>query len=80
MSRAECRAQHGIDATLRADDDLEPIPPDISLCVYRVAQEALRNVVKHARAKRVDMVLTRADDGQHAALCHRPGDARPSRK
>jgi signal transduction histidine kinase len=28
----------------------EAIPPDVALCLYRIAQEALRNVVKHSGA------------------------------
>jgi len=36
-------------------------PRDIALCLYRVAQEALRNVVKHSGARRatVSLVLTK---------------------
>jgi signal transduction histidine kinase len=33
------------------------VPRDLALCVYRIAQEALRNAVKHARADRVDLTL-----------------------
>jgi signal transduction histidine kinase len=33
------------------------LPPQISLCIYRVAQEALQNVVRHARAKRAVIEL-----------------------
>lgn len=33
------------------------MPRDLALCVYRIAQEALRNVVKHAQADRVDLTL-----------------------
>jgi signal transduction histidine kinase len=34
------------------------IPKDVALCFYRVAQESLRNVEKHARAARVRVALT----------------------
>jgi len=33
------------------------MPRDLALCVYRIAQEALRNAVKHAQADRVDPTL-----------------------
>ena len=33
------------------------VPRDLALCVYRVAQEALQNAVKHAQADRVDLTL-----------------------
>ncbi len=38
-----------------------PIAPDIALCLYRVAQEALRNVVQHSGTKnaRVSLASTR---------------------
>jgi signal transduction histidine kinase len=47
--------------------DLEPrigegrLPLEIETTLYRITQEALTNVVKHARAKHVSIVLTRRD-------------------
>lgn len=48
------------------------IPREVASCLYRIAQESLQNVLKHANAKRVSvkiafrrdtLVLTIADDG-----------------
>jgi signal transduction histidine kinase len=38
-------------------DDAPAAPPGISLCLYRVVQEALHNVAKHAHAKRATVTL-----------------------
>ncbi len=35
----------------------DSIPDDAALCLYRVAQESLRNVVKHSRAKSAEVEL-----------------------
>jgi two-component system sensor histidine kinase UhpB len=40
---------------------VEPITPDVSLCIYRVTQEALRNVAAHAGARSVRVTLVRTD-------------------
>jgi signal transduction histidine kinase len=37
------------------------LPRDIETALYRIVQEALTNVVKHARARNVSIVLTRRD-------------------
>ena len=58
---------------LQADDDLGTVPADVALCLYRVTQEALQNVARHAQASLVrvvvsrdgtDLVLTIRDDGR----------------
>lgn len=39
----------------------ERLPNDVETVLYRIVQEALTNVVKHAHAERVSIVLTRRD-------------------
>jgi|SRR5450631_252005 len=68
----EVRARHGISIRLRVSGDQVRLSPQNELTVYRVAQEALSNVVRHAKASRtrVDLhfgeqvVLTVTDDGR----------------
>ena len=49
--RSECASvtrREGVAVAYRSDGVTAPLPKDVALCIYRVAQEALRNVVKHA--------------------------------
>ena len=59
---AEVARHHGIDVTFTAPDEFAPVdftPP----CVYRVTQEALANVVRHARARGARVELRKAETG-----------------
>jgi PAS domain S-box-containing protein len=40
----------------------EQIPKDVTLCLYRITQEALRNVVKHSGAAEAEVELIGQDD------------------
>lgn len=69
--RDHCREfgrQHRIETTFVADNDLERIDGDAALSLYRVAQEALRNISKHAAAAHARVVLARTDDVLELAI------------
>ena len=44
-------------------DISEPLPRDVSLCLFRIAQESLRNTSRHAEASRAEVCLRRLDGG-----------------
>lgn len=52
-------AQHHIEISLATEHLPETLPKPVSLCFYRVAQEALTNAVKHSRTSRVNVSVTR---------------------
>jgi signal transduction histidine kinase len=66
-------ARNRLAVDVRAPETVERLSPAVEQCVYRVAQEALENVTRHANAQHVSVglevqggrvVLTVADDGQ----------------
>jgi signal transduction histidine kinase len=64
--KAECDRVSGVEAMpvrFRAEDNLDEPPRSLALCLYRIAQEALRNVVRHASASAVDVGLRSVDNG-----------------
>jgi two-component system sensor histidine kinase UhpB len=53
--------QGGVSVERRLSQDLPPLSPELELVLYRVAQEALTNVIRHAGASRCVIELCRAD-------------------
>ena len=58
----ELQRRHTVVVTFSAEGDLGSIGAEAAFCLYRVAQESLRNVVTHARARHVAVRLVRAGD------------------
>lgn len=66
-------ARHGIPCTVTGEAFVPRLPAEVEMALFRVAQEALANAAKHARASRLDLRLEEdagvcrvivADDGQ----------------
>jgi signal transduction histidine kinase len=55
--------RYDVVATFHADELPERLPADAETSLYRIAQEALSNVARHARASRVDVSMA-VEDGQ----------------
>jgi PAS domain S-box-containing protein len=52
-----CRLEK-IQVALTVPNAVETIPQDAAVCLYRVAQESLRNIVKHSGAATAEMTLS----------------------
>jgi len=55
---AQVQKSHPISVELEAEDLTQPVPADVALCFYRVAQEAMNNAAKHSGASRVVLALS----------------------
>jgi signal transduction histidine kinase len=68
----EVSRRTGLAVKVSAEAEADDLPEGLSICLYRVAQEALQNVARHAQAKTVrielkqnpgSLVLSVQDDG-----------------
>jgi two-component system NarL family sensor kinase len=57
----------GLDVRLEAPDQVPRLPDGVASAAYRIIDEALTNVVRHARATQCDVVLT-VDDCLHLVV------------
>lgn len=53
---------HNVNVRFHANGPDRRLLPDVENCLYRIAQEALNNVFKHARATRASVLLEHRDD------------------
>ena len=56
---------------------MEELPPEVSITLYRIVQEALTNIVKYASARNVDVELL-ADDEGVSLVVHDDGTGLPA--
>jgi two-component system, NarL family, sensor kinase len=52
---------YGVEADVEVPDDLAP-PEEVAALVFRVAQEAMINIARHARARHVTLTVRHDDD------------------
>jgi signal transduction histidine kinase len=75
--------QHAVLCEVKLRDVPAVIPAEAALCLFRVAQGALRNVARHARARSVQVLLRGMDGGlqlgvQDDGVGFEPSEARRS--
>jgi signal transduction histidine kinase len=64
--RGLCKEQaraHGLEVEFTHQQMPPSIPGDTVLCLYRIAQEALQNVIKHSGARHARVELSGSEDG-----------------
>jgi PAS domain S-box-containing protein len=64
----EFSEQQDVEIDLRSHDLPSSVSPDISLCLFRVLQEALHNSAKHSGVRRVEARLWGAPDEIHLTV------------
>jgi signal transduction histidine kinase len=64
----EFTAQRGIQVEFSHKDVPPSVPPDISLCMFRIVQEALRNVQKHSGAAHAQVRIEAMDETLHLSI------------
>ena len=57
-----CRAA-GIDCKMRMSEALGRLPPDMEIALFRLVQESIENIVRHAHARCVELAVDRTDEG-----------------
>jgi PAS domain S-box-containing protein len=64
----EFSAREGIQVVFEQGAMPKAVPVDLASCLYRVAQEALHNISKHARASHVRLSVNGSPEGIHLSI------------
>jgi signal transduction histidine kinase len=72
----EFAEQQGIQVDF-VHENVPPIPGDAALCMFRIAQEALRNVKKHSGAARAEVRLELLGEELHLSVSDRGNGFEP---
>jgi signal transduction histidine kinase len=68
----------GLDVDLDLDSSGDRLPPGVDLSVYRIVQEALTNVLKHARGARTHVRFRRLRDEVTVDITNEGGPTAPT--
>jgi len=75
---AEFSSATGVTVSFKSSGPFDAVPHAVALCVYRIAQEALQNVAKHAAAREASVDLARTEDGLRLTVSDRGVGFHPS--
>jgi PAS domain S-box-containing protein len=64
----ELSRQKHVEIDFRHENVPKSVPPDVSLCLFRVLQEALHNAVRHSRVRHFNVHLRGTGDAVHLAI------------
>ncbi len=64
----ELSGQKSVEIDCRYENVPASVPPDVSLCLFRVLQEALHNAVRHSRVRHFNVHLRGTEDAVHLTI------------
>lgn len=56
-------SRNHLETRITCHDLPKALSQDVAICLYRIAQESLNNVVRHAKASRIEVALTQSSTG-----------------
>ena len=61
-------SRNHLETRINCHDLPQTLSQDVAICLYRIAQESLNNVVRHAKASRIEVALTQSSMGLHFTI------------